>query len=248
MPRYFVHIAYNGKNYHGWQRQPNGISVQEAVETALSILLKEKLSVTGCGRTDAGVHARDFYFHYDFAASLDEAAVNDIAYRLNRYLPGDIVVFRMFRPGDDFHARFSASSRTYVYQISRRKDPFANGLAWIMDAPLNIDLMKVAANSLIGTADFTCFSKSNTDTKTNMCTITKALWSENDNILSFEITADRFLRNMVRAVVGTHFNIGKGKMSLEDYKKLLVSGNRSDAGESVPAHGLYLTKVEYPFF
>lgn len=248
MQRYFMHIGFSGRNYHGWQRQPNGITVQEVIEKALWVLLKEKLTSTGCGRTDAGVHARNFYLHFNLQYPMPEEVFQNLVYRLNQILPPDIAVYSVFPVAEDMHARFSALSRTYSYYISREKNPFLSEISWRLTLPLEVSKMQEGASMLIGTADFSCFSKSHTQTRTNICTISQAEWEEKGGLLVFTITADRFLRNMVRAIVGTLMDLGKENITFQEFEGILKSGNRSEAGDSVPAHGLFLERIDYPPF
>ena len=240
--RYFLSLSYFGEAYHGWQRQPNALTVQEVVESTLSTLLRKPISLVGAGRTDTGVHARELFAHLD----LQDPPPSDLLDRLNSFLPGDIAVNNMFPVPDDAHARFSAVARTYEYHIVQRKDPFMQDRAYYVRQPLDIDKMNEAAALLKSFEDFECFSKSNTDVRTFLCQISHAHWIRNGNRLVFTIIADRFLRNMVRAIVGTLLDVGKGKLSLEDVKAIIKSRNRSEAGVSVPAKGLYLVRVKYP--
>ncbi len=239
--RYFLSLSYFGEAYHGWQRQPNAISVQEVLEQALSTLLRNPIAIVGAGRTDAGVHARQIFAHFDAEQELPP----DLTHRLNRYLPEDIAVKGIYSVPEDAHARFSATSRTYEYHIVLEKDPFQRDRAYLLQRSLNVDQMNAAAEILTSYEDFECFSKSNTDVKTFNCKISKAYWKEEGSLLIFTIKADRFLRNMVRAIVGTLLEVGEGKLTLEDVKAIIKSRNRSEAGVSVPAKGLYLTRVEY---
>ena len=240
--RYFLSLSYFGEAYHGWQRQPNAVSVQEVIEQALSTLLRTPISIVGAGRTDTGVHAREIFAHFDTEEKLPE----DLVHRLNRFLPDDIAVKAINKVPEDAHARFSAVSRSYEYHIVRKKDPFYRDRAYMITRPLNVSAMNEAAEMLKSYEDFECFSKSNTDVHTFNCKIMEAYWKEKKDLLVFHIAADRFLRNMVRAVVGTLLDVGQGKQTLEDVKAIIKSKNRSEAGVSVPAKGLYLTRVEYP--
>ncbi|RKE90781.1 tRNA pseudouridine(38-40) synthase TruA [Ichthyenterobacterium magnum] len=240
--RYFIELSYNGKAYHGWQNQPNAISVQQVLEEALSRILQSKISVVGAGRTDAGVHALQLFAHFD----IDKPLIENLIFKLNSFLPNDIVVHAIFKVTDDAHARFDALSRTYNYSISTKKDVFNFDFSYAFHLPLDIKKMNEACNILLQYKDFQCFSKSNTDVKTYNCTIEHAQWELTNNELKFVITADRFLRNMVRAIVGTLINIGQGKTSIDDLHEIIKSKDRSRAGTSVPAHGLYLVKIEYP--
>jgi len=246
MYRFFLHLSYDGTNYHGWQSQNNAITIQLEVEKALSILFQQKIEITGAGRTDTGVHAREFYAHFDVGNSFDSDELHDLIYRLNAILPSDIAVYGILPANKDAHARFSAVSRTYKYYISRNKDPFAKDYSWCVYGNLNIEAMNNAAKILLKYTDFTSFSKLHTNTDNNNCKIFQAEWKEENNMLVFTITADRFLRNMVRAVVGTLLDIGKGKITLNDFRKIIESKNRCNAGYSVPAKGLFLENIEYP--
>lgn len=242
--RYFIELSYHGEHYHGWQRQPNAPSVQETLENGLSLLLREPVTITGAGRTDAGVHARQMFAHFDSGAGLH---TKDFTYKLNALLARDIAIHRIFTVADEAHARFDAVSRTYEYWINQSKNPFLDGLSYYLRHPPDIDKMNRAAEIIMKYSDFQCFSKSKTDVKTYFCEISHARWVFTDEKLVFTITADRFLRNMVRAIVGTLLEVGSGKMPVENVKKIIESKNRSEAGVSVPAHGLYLTRIEYPF-
>jgi tRNA pseudouridine38-40 synthase len=241
--RYFIELSYNGKAYHGWQNQPNAISVQQVLEEALSVLMQNKIEVVGAGRTDTGVHASQMFAHFDVEFEID---ISTLVYKLNAILPNDIAIHDMFRVKEDAHARFDAISRTYHYKISTSKNVFTNDFAYRFQLPLNVEKMNEACKILLRYKDFQCFSKSNTDVKTYHCNIEKAEWIEDHNGLTFTITADRFLRNMVRAIAGTMINIGLGKIQVKDLITIIGSKNRSEAGYSVPAHGLYLTQITYP--
>ncbi|HEX9825181.1 MAG TPA: tRNA pseudouridine(38-40) synthase TruA [Flavobacteriaceae bacterium] len=241
--RYFIELSYNGKAYHGWQNQPNAISVQQVLEEALSVLMQTKIEVVGAGRTDTGVHASQMFAHFDVEFEID---ISTLVYKLNAILPNDIAIHDIFRVKEDAHARFDAISRTYHYKISTSKNVFTNDFAYRFQLPLNVEKMNEACKILLRYKDFQCFSKSNTDVKTYYCNIEKAEWIEEQNDLIFIITADRFLRNMVRAIVGTMINIGLGKIQVKDLITIIGSKNRSEAGYSVPAHGLYLTQITYP--
>jgi tRNA pseudouridine38-40 synthase len=246
--RYFIQLSYNGTNFNGWQIQPNGITVQEELEKGLEILLGIQIGVTGCGRTDTGVHASQFYAHFDIDESVMVISCDQLKYKLNLFLPVSIVIHEIFKVKPDIHARFSAVSRTYRYQISTEKNPFSNGLTWFYHHPLDMEAMNRAAVILMEYNDFSCFSKTRTQVKTNLCTITKAFWEQDGSMLVFTITADRFLRNMVRAIVGTMLDVGREKISLDDFRKVIEGKNRSNAGFSVPPQGLFLLKVEYNDF
>ena len=240
--RFFIELSYNGSAYHGWQRQPNAISVQQVLEESLSTILQETIVVFGAGRTDAGVHASQMFAHFDVDRQLPEALV----FKLNSLLPVDIAVHDLFEVKEDAHARFNAQSRSYIYKISVRKNVFNTHFAFSFHKDLNIGRMNEACKILFQYKDFQCFSKSNTDVKTYHCKIMEAQWYVKDDELHFQITADRFLRNMVRAIVGTLIEIGVGKLDVEDLHKIITSKDRSEAGFSVPAHGLYLTDISYP--
>ena len=241
--RYFIELSYNGKAYHGWQIQPNAISVQEVLEKSLSTLLKEPIATMGAGRTDAGVHAKQLFAHFNTEVTFD---IEKIIYKLNSFLPEDIAIKNIFKVKADAHTRFHALSREYLYRIALEKSPFNTEQAFLLKAKLDIDKLKEATRILLDYKDFQCFSKSNTDVKTYNCDIMKAEWQLVENELHFTIKADRFLRNMVRAIVGTLINIGIGKAEVEMLHDIIKSKNRSEAGFSVPAHALYLTKIEYP--
>lgn len=240
--RYFLELSYNGKAYHGWQIQPNAISVQEVVESALSKLLNESISITGAGRTDAGVHAIQMFAHFDTTSLPD---LQYLSNRLNSFLPKDIAIHDLFTVTPDAHARFDAINRTYEYHLSLKKNAFDFERSYFLQKPLNVDIMNEGCKILMSYRNFKCFSKAHTDVKTYNCKISNALWTQNESKLVFEITADRFLRNMVRAVVGTMINLGLGKISIDDLHTIIKSEDRSQAGYSVPAHGLYLTKIQY---
>lgn len=244
--RYFLHLAYDGTAYHGWQQQPNAIAVQQVIEQSLSLILSQKILITGAGRTDTGVHARNYYAHFDIERNLSPDDLILLVYRLNSILPRDISIFKGFRVDNDAHARFSAISRTYHYYISRNKNPFLQLYAWKYTGKLDVNQMNEAAARFLLHQDFTCFSKSGTDNATNLCLVAESYFQETDNMLIYHVKANRFLRNMVRAMVGTLLDIGKGKMDSAGLLELLNTGSRSDAGESVPAKGLFLEKVDYP--
>lgn len=242
--RYAIFFAYDGTNYHGWQRQPNALSVQQCIEESLALVLRQEIVVTGAGRTDTGVHARHMACHFDFPDRLDTA---HLAFRLNSILPPDIAVDHLEAVPDTWHARFSATARTYHYYITTRKDPFNRTYVLRLYFPLDVGLMNQAAALLLQHKDFGCFCKSHSDNKTNLCTVTHAQWTtQPDGTLQFTITANRFLRNMVRAIVGTLIEVGKHRMTIEQFQSVLRSGKRTNAGESMPARALFLHHVEYP--
>ena len=242
--RYFIELAYKGTNYHGWQYQPEANSVQETLNKALSILLKTKIDIVGAGRTDTGVHAKQMYAHFDFETEIN---TNQLVHKLNSFLPNDIVIFDIILVPNEAHARFDATKRTYEYLIHTYKDAFENDGSWLHQLPLNIDKMNEACQILFKYNDFECFSKTNSDVRTFNCVIFEAHWKQLENKIIFTISADRFLRNMVRAIVGTMINIGLNKISLTDFEKIIESKNRSQAGFSAPAHGLYLTQIAYEY-
>ena len=244
MKRHFIYLAYNGRKYCGWQIQPNGLTVQEILENCLTVLLKNPVGITGAGRTDAGVHARKMVAHFDTEIpDLDTAA---LVKRMNGMLPPDIVIHNLVPVRPDAHARFDALSRTYRYFITFRKDPFRHELLYRLKQPLNLDRMNEAAQILFEYEDFTSFSKLHTDTKTNRCRIMQAEWKMENEELVFTIQADRFLRNMVRAIVGTLIEVGSGKLSPEGFRRIIESKDRAKAGTSAPAHALFLTEIDYP--
>lgn len=242
--RYFIELAYKGTNYHGWQYQPDANSVQETLNKALSILLKTEIDIVGAGRTDTGVHAKQMYAHFDFDNQIN---ASQLVHKLNSFLPKDIVIFDIINVADDAHARFDASRRTYEYHIHTFKNAFNNEGSWLHKIPLDLDKMNEACQILFKHNDFECFSKTNSDVRTFNCSIFEANWKREGNKIIFTIAADRFLRNMVRAIVGTMIAIGTEKITVVDFEKIILSKDRGQAGFSVPAHGLYLTQIEYPF-
>lgn len=247
--RYFAELAYDGTSFHGWQIQPNAYTVQEALDKALSTILRQKIETLGCGRTDTGVHAREFFAHFNAES---EPHQHDLLSRkflnsLNSLLPYQVAVKRILQTEPGAHARFDATRRSYEYHIHRRKDPFKYNRSWLLQDKLDIEKMNQAAQYMMRYTDFSAFSKSNTQVFTNNCKITRAFWIEERDNLIFHISADRFLRNMVRAIVGTLVLIGKGITPPESIHDIIKSKNRSNAGSSVPACGLYLTEVKYPY-
>ena len=245
MNRYFLYIAYNGTRYCGWQNQPNGLSVQQCIEDKLCILLRLPVSIVGAGRTDAGVHARQMVAHFDVENPIDD--LRFLIDKLNNLLPYDIAIERIVRVQADAHARFDALSRTYRYYISDHKDPFCD--EWVCRMSLkgiDFERMNEACNILYEYTDFTSFSKLHTDVKTNNCRISYAKWNHEDEMWIFTIQADRFLRNMVRAIVGTLFEVGRGKCSLSEFRQVIEAKDRCKAGTSVPAKGLALVEITYP--
>ena len=245
--RYFVELAYNGTPFFGWQYQPNEITVQEVLEDAFSLLLKNKIELTGCGRTDTGVHAKQYFAHFDFSNSLSKNYCDKLIYKLNSILPNEIVIHRIFQVEDDLHARFSALDRTYKYYVAISKDPFHFPFTYRVYEKLDMDMMNLAAKYLIGTQDFTSFSKLHTNVNNNFCEIKAAYWEQQNEQLVFTITANRFLRNMVRAIVGTLLFVGKGKISVADFQNIIQLKDRGKAKVSVPAHALFLEEVHYNF-
>lgn len=242
--RYFIKLAYNGTQYHGWQIQPNAASVQETMNKAFSVILNSEISLMGAGRTDTGVHAKEMYAHFDLEKPFD---IPVTIHKLNSFLPKDIVIYSVFPVADDAHTRFDATRRTYEYHINTFKDAFLQEQSWYFHQKLDLDLMNKAASLLLKHTDFQCFSKVNTDVNTFDCTIFEAQWKQENDKLIFTISANRFLRNMVRSIVGTLINIGLHKITLADFETIIESKNRERAGFSVPAHGLYLTKIEYDY-
>ena len=242
--RFFIYFSYKGTAYHGWQFQPNGISVQEVLAQALCTILRTTLEITGAGRTDTGVHAKLMVAHFDMETDLP--ANLDLVSKLNSFLPNDIAVFKIIEVKTDAHARFDAISRRYEYHVVTRKNVFKNELAARGNLNLNFETMNIAAKTLLEYQDFTSFSKLHTDVKTNNCVISHAEWTQQDEEWIFSIQADRFLRNMVRAIVGTLFEVGRNKMSVEEFRAVIEAKNRCKAGVSVPAHGLYLVDIQYP--
>jgi tRNA pseudouridine38-40 synthase len=247
--RYFITFSYDGTRYHGWQIQPNGDSVQERLQWALSTLLREQVGVTGAGRTDAGVHARMMVAHFDTEARfLSDEGINcqQLAYKLNRLLPQDIAVSRVEPVAADMHARFSAVSRMYRYYIHTSKNPFLRAYSCELHYPLDFEAMNEAARVLMTYEDFGAFCKSGADVKTTLCTVTQAQWVQTSaSSWYFEIRANRFLRNMVRAVVGTLIDVGRGRLSLEEFRKVVEGKRRTEAGESMPGNALFLEDIVY---
>lgn len=251
--RYFIQLSYDGTGYHGWQVQPNGVSVQEVLQKALSTLLRQPTEVTGAGRTDAGVHASMMVAHFDWPAAHEgeggeEAPLDctQLTYKLNRLLPPDVAVQAVRPVGPEMHARFSATRRTYHYYIHTRKDPFLRGYSWQVNVPLDFALMNEAAQVLLEYSDFTSFSKTGTDVKTNICQLTEARWEQlKPGEWRFTVSANRFLRNMVRAIVGTLVEVGRHRMTISQMRHAIEAKDRQRAGESVPGHALYLTSIEY---
>lgn len=244
MQRYFISLAYDGTRYHGWQIQPNGESVQGCLMQALSTILRTSVDITGAGRTDAGVHASYMVAHFDSEQELNTQFLTD---KLNRLLPPDISIFQIRPVHKEAHARFDATSRTYHYYITTAKSPFDRQYRYRIYGSLNFDRMNEAAQTLFEFTDFTSFSKLHTDVKTNNCRIMQAQWTPVDqSTWVFTIQADRFLRNMVRAIVGTLLEVGRGKLSVEGFKQVILQKDRCKAGTSVPGNALFLSDISYP--
>jgi tRNA pseudouridine38-40 synthase len=242
--RYFIFISYKGTHYHGWQVQPDSVTVQKVIDEALSTILGENISTVGAGRTDTGVHALFFCAHFDSVAQ-DLDSSESLLFRLNRYLPNDISVTSLKKVQPDISARFNAISRTYKYYVSRKKDPFFDDSSWFLYGNIDVDAMNKACGLLYEYTDFTSFSRLHSSAKTNICKIYSAAWTEEGNRLEFTIKADRFLRNMVRAIVGTMVEVGFGKIDSEGFRKIILAKERGFAGMSAPAKGLFLTDIEY---
>lgn len=241
--RYFFEIAYNGKNYAGWQSQANALGVQSLVEEVLEKMLRMKIAIVGSGRTDTGVHCEQQFFHVDVPRELESP---NLIQRLNSFLPKDISIQSIRKVKSDTSARYHAIERSYQYRITRKKNPFLEGLAWHYFKPLDVERMNTAALLLLGEHDFQCFSKVKTDVNHFICAIKKSEWDAKGDLLEFTITANRFLRGMVRAIVGTLLDVGTGKTSLKEFQLIIHSKDRKKAGANVPPYGLYLTKVKYP--
>ena len=240
--RYRIHLAYNGTRFFGWQIQPHQISVQECLTQALEKIVKLSGAIVGAGRTDTGVHAHSFYVHFDCEHEIDTQAITN---KLNRMLPADIAIFSITAVAPGFHARFSAKRRKYRYTITQTKNPFLQETAYFFPFQLNVEAMNEACKLLIGTHDFTSFSKLHTDVTNNICTIYSAQWQKNGDVLEFYISANRFLRNMVRAITGTLLDVGQEKIDIQEFQEIIAAKNRQRAGQSIPACGLSLIEVEY---
>lgn len=256
--RYFLKLSYNGMNFHGWQSQPNAVSVQETIEKALSTILRQPISITGAGRTDTGVHARMMFSHFDYPEAIEDK--KRFLLSLNRLIGKDIAIHELYPVHEDAHARFDATSRTYKYFIGFEKNPFLKELYWQSPSFLSIEKMNEAAEILKGVADFTSFAKLHSDVKTNICDVREAYWlplqkdKEGSDFMGtlkdgivFTITADRFLRNMVRAIVGTLVEVGRNKISINDFKEIIDERNRCSAGTSMPPNALFLWDITYPY-
>lgn len=252
--RYFIQLSYNGTSYHGWQRQPNAVTVQQTIEEALSTILRTPTTMMGAGRTDTGVHAYMMYAHVNMVhtdengndRAFAKADLTLLTYKLNNFLPPNIAILKIIPVTPEAHARFDATYRSYIYKISTTKNPFTQERAFYYKIPLDVQRMQDASDILLTYSDFECFSKSKTDVNTYLCDITVATWSLVDNEYHFTITANRFLRNMVRAIVGTLIEIGQGKKPVSWMHEVIKGKNRNIAGASAPAHGLYLTDIGYP--
>ena len=243
MPRYFIHLSYKGTNYHGWQIQPNGNSIQQELTKSMETLLQQKTDLTGAGRTDTGVHAKRMTAHFDIQHPITDA--KNFVKRLNSLLPYDIAIHDLEEVAPNAHARFDAKSRTYKYYITTQKNPFSNEFTLLISYPLDFEAMNQAAATLFDYVDFTSFSKLHTDTKTNNCKIKQAYWKKEGDYWIFTIQADRFLRNMVRAIVGTLIEVGRKKISVDDFRLIIEKKDRCAAGTSAPAQGLFLAGIEY---
>jgi len=246
MYRYFIRLRYNGLRYHGWQIQHNASTIQQLLNECFTIIMDEPVALTGAGRTDTGVHAKEFYAHFDLKTEIEASKIEKLIFKVNSFLPYDVAVSDILPVLPDAHARFDAISRTYQFFISLSKDPFMVDFSYYIYGNLNIERMNKGADMLKEYLDFSCFSKSKTQVKTNNCHIMEAYWEKENDMLIFTIKADRFLRNMVRAIVGTLLDLGRERITLDDFRKIIEGKNRSDAGFSVPACGLFLTKIEYP--
>jgi tRNA pseudouridine38-40 synthase len=244
MARYFIEMAYNGAAYHGWQVQPNAVTVQQVIDDAFNKVLRSDIHVVGAGRTDTGVHASYFVAHFDCNNTIENYP--QIINKVNRILHNDVVVFDIQQVNDEAHSRFSATQRRYEYVLTLTKNPFLQGLAYKPSFIPDFEVMNKACEVLFDYIDFTSFSKLHTDVKTNNCLITKAIWENKNDKWIFTIQADRFLRNMVRAIVGTLMDVGRGKISIDDFRSIIERKNRSEAGMSVPPEALFLVDIAYP--
>lgn len=251
--RYFLRLAYNGSPFHGWQRQPDACSVQQRIEEVISLILRKETSITGAGRTDTEVNAAEMYAHFDVDFPIEDE--RRFLHSVNSLLAPYIVIFNLIPVKDTAHARFDALSRTYHYYVCHLRSPFSRNFEWFCASKLDYDKMNEAASILLGSQDFTSFSRLHTDVKTNVCTITEASWKPYNQIYAsadstqryyFTVTANRFLRNMVRAIVGTLVEVGRNKMTINDFKEVILAKNRGVAGDSMPGHALFLQKITYP--
>lgn len=245
MPRYFIELAYKGTAYHGWQIQPNAPTVQAKLNEALSILTRQDIETTGCGRTDTGVHASLFYAHVDLIQAIENH--QQIVFQLNAILPRDIRVNQLIKVADDAHARYDATLRSYSYYILRKSNPFLDGMAWYNTRSLDIDAMNESASICLTHKDFTSFSKTGGQQNSGICHVSECRWIEHEHFLRFTVSANRFLRGMVRTMVGSMLETGLQKISIADFQTILLEKNRCQAGESVPAEGLYLEEIRYPY-
>ena len=243
--RYFLKLSYNGAPFHGWQVQPNAVSVQSTIEEALSTVLRENISIVGAGRTDTGVNARQMYAHFDYDKEIPDFC--KLINSLNRLVGKDIAIYDIIKVADDAHARFDATARTYKYFVTHQKSPFLYPLSWHCPQSLDYEKMNEACEVLKRHIDFTSFSKLHTDVKINNCRIDYAHWQQEGEMMVFTITADRFLRNMVRAVVGTLVEVGRGKISVEEFEQIILKKDRCSAGTSMPPQALFLWKVDYDY-
>ncbi len=243
--RYFIELNYNGNKYSGWQRQPNAITVQGVIEKSLSVLLRESIIVVGAGRTDAGVHASYYVAHFDYMAHDEEIDCEWLRYKMNIILPNDIAIRSIHKVANDLHARFSAIEREYTYTIETQKNPFTVHTSWQYNVNLDIERMNEAAKLLIGTKDFTTFAKLGSDNINNICSVTYAEWQQNQDTLHFTIRSNRFLRNMIRAIVGTLVDVGRGRYSISDFREILDSKDLSRCSTGAPAQGLFLSNIKY---
>lgn len=244
--RYFIELQYDGSNFAGWQIQPNANTVQAEIENSISTITRQIIAVTGCGRTDAGVHARFFVAHFDSDLFFEKHEIELLVYKLNRFLPNSINILKIYPVKPEAHARFDAISRTYKYYLNTNKNPFIERHAWYFSGNFDFELMNETAELLFIFSDFTSFSKLHTQTKTNNCKVMHAKWTYENRTWVFSIKADRFLRNMVRAIVGTLLDVGRGHITPSEFVKIIEQKERQKAGQSVPAHGLFLEEIEYP--
>ena len=242
--RYFIQLSFRGTHYNGWQKQLNAPSIQSAIESALAVLFKQPIDIVGAGRTDTGVHSKYYIAHFD-APNIIEDEVKFV-FQLNSILPFDIAIQEITKVGNESHARFHAIARTYEYFCHFRKDPFLTETSVLLKSKPNIALMNEACRLLLEYNDFTSFCKLHSDNKTNICRVNEAYWQLNGNKLVFKITADRFLRNMVRSIVGTMLQVGYEKISIMEFRNVIELKNRSKAGSSAPAHGLFLVDIKFP--
>jgi tRNA pseudouridine38-40 synthase len=245
MHRYFASLAYDGTSYYGWQIQPNDVSVQQLINEVFSIVFREPVETTGCGRTDKGVHATQFYAHFDLQNEIDN--VEKVLFQINALLPRDIRVYDMIPVPAEAHARFDAIQRSYSYYIKRKPSPFNNNYFWFNRQRVNVDTMNEAAALCLAHLDFSCFAKSGGNQLTKNCIVSECKWLEKGDDLQFTVTANRFLRGMVRAMVGTFYDVGTGKITLNEFKSILDSKDRTEAGKTVPAQGLFLEEVKYHY-